>query len=158
MIFSRQNLELLTLFLLVDCYIGILLLYFAYYLPNKKSDIIWQNAQASLMYPVSKSDTYFLKPLMSWSKRTYRIIIAIATVLLMVVIGMYWYGQKDTPKAAGKAKDLEGGVVYQQDTTRINELTKQAVAILASDTDSAIVLLQQVLDINKKYEDRKSVV
>lgn len=158
MIFNRQNLELLTLFLLVDCYIGILLLYFAYYLPNKKSDIIWQNAQASLMYPVSKSDTYFLKPLMSWSKRTYRITITIATLLLMVAIGMYWYGQKETDKVAGSTKNRGEDIVYQQDTILINELSSKAVAILASDTDSAIVLLQQVLAINQKYDNKATEV
>lgn len=154
MIFSRQNLELLILFLLVDGYIGILLFYFAYYLPSKQSDIIWENAQTSLMYPLSKSDTYFLKPLMSWSKRTYRIIIATATVLLIVAIGMYWYGQRDRAKVTATTKDLEGGAVYQQDTALINTLSNKAVAVLASDTDSAIVLLQQVLDINKKYDNK----
>lgn len=158
MIFSRQNLELLILFLLVDGYIGILLVYFAYYLPNKQSDTIWQNAQASLMYPVSKSDTYFLKPLMSWSKRTYRIIITIATILLLVAVGLYWYGQRATGNVAAKVEDLEGGIVYQQDTMLINDLSRQAVALLAANTDSAIVLLQQVLDINKKYDNKATEV
>lgn len=158
MIFSRQNLELLALFLLIDAYIGILLVYFVYYLPNKRWEQVWQSEPFGHLAPGITSGNYFLKPIMNRSKRTYQIIILIATVLMIVVLGMYGYLQRDKKHMLELAKDQEGVAVYQQDTVLINELGRKAVAILASDTDSAIVLLEQVLVLNKKYDNKATEV
>ncbi|OJV55865.1 MAG: hypothetical protein BGO31_17410 [Bacteroidetes bacterium 43-16] len=158
MIFSRQNLELLALFLLIDAYIGILLVYFVYYLPNKRWEQVWQSESLGHLAPGITSGNYFLKPIMNRSKRTYQIIIAIATVLMIVVLGMYGYLQRDKKQMLERGKDQEGLALYQQDTALINELGRKAVAILAADTDSAIVLLEQVLVLNKKYDNKATEV
>ncbi len=149
MMIVRQNLEILALFLLVDVYIAIWLFYFFYFLPNRNKAVYCLNQQEN-----ARVRPFLLKfcldPVMKWSKRTYYNILIVAT--LIVVAAVILFVQNRKKPASLNLSTVEATQVYEQDTIQIHQLSTAANALISTNTDSAIHLLEQALSINKKYE------
>lgn len=151
MMIDRQNLEILGLFLLLDVYIAIWLVYFVYFVPYQKATLQGMGGHVQ-EFNFSKSEllNVCLKPLMRWTKRTFYYLLIVATIIVLAAFYFVFRGKRYSD--AGPVNSAVISSFYEQDTLMIHKLSTSASAMLASNTDSAIHLLEEALHINKKYE------
>lgn len=144
------DLKILILFLIGYTYIAIWLIYLVYYLPSKKAVTSCLSEEVNIG-PYSEADAPrdFLAPIMKWTKKTYRNLLIVASVTLVVALAFIIPGitEKAVPRIEQKSLPL-----IEHDTVEVRQLTEKASALIPTNVDTAILLLQKALAISKKYD------
>lgn len=146
-----SDLKILILFLIGYAYIAIWLIYLVYYLPNKKT-MVSGLIEGTDMERFSEADIPgdLLAPIMKWTKKTYRNLLLVASVTLVVALVFIIPGI--TEKAGGPHIEQKSLPLTDHDTVEVRQLTEKASALIPTNVDTAIQLLQKALAISKKYD------